>query len=131
MDSIWSPVFGMDENSLAFVRVGAISHNEVKLVARIPQESSLVPRQSDAFAYNSTAYPATEGILPEDEFTGAKVAYRPTKPLGKWMVGPEIHTSEASDWVSTVKLDGLWASTEYECEIFSHSASSISIAHIR
>lgn len=129
MDSIWTPVFGMDENSLAFVRVGAISHNEVKLVARIPQESSLVPRQSDAFAYNSTAYPATEGILPEDEFTGAKVAYRPTKPLGKWMVGPEIHTSEASDWVSTVKLDGLWASTEYECEIYSHFASSISIAH--
>ncbi|GAA6061748.1 hypothetical protein JCM10212_000481, partial [Sporobolomyces blumeae] len=129
MDAIWTPVFGMDESSLAFVRVGAVSHNSVKLVARIPPESTMIPR-ADAVAandplaafgatYNSTSTVAStastgDGLLPEDDFSGAKVAYRPTKPLGKWIVGPEIHTSEANDWVATVKLDGLWASTEYE-----------------
>lgn len=122
MDAIWTPVFGMDEHSLAFARVGAVSHNEVKIVARIPAESSLVPHQSDALAYNST-FPVSEGLLPEDDFTGAKIVYRPTKPLGKWIAGPDILTSEANDWVSTVKLEGLWASTEYEC-MSSHSHSS-------
>lgn len=114
MDAIWTPVFGMDENSLAFARIGAISHNEVKIVARIPSESSLIPHQSDALAYNTT-FSVADGLLPQDDFSGAKLAYRPTKPLGKWIAGPDILTTEANDWVATVKLDGLWASTEYEC----------------
>ncbi|GAA5997331.1 hypothetical protein JCM5350_002349 [Sporobolomyces pararoseus] len=127
MDAIWTPVFGMDETSLAFARVGAISHNQVKIVARIPPESSLVPRQSDAIAYNSTFSTVTEGLLPEDDFSGAKLAYRPTKPLGKWIAGPDVLTSEANDWVSTVKLDGLWASTEYEYRLL--RPSTLQIAH--
>ncbi|GAA5829024.1 hypothetical protein JCM3766R1_003908 [Sporobolomyces carnicolor] len=126
MDAIWTPVFGMDEHSLAFARVGAVSHNEVKIVARIPAESSLVPHQSDALAYNST-FPVSEGLLPEDDFTGAKIVYRPTKPLGKWIAGPDILTSEANDWVSTVKLEGLWASTEYEYRLL--RPSTLQIAH--
>ncbi|CEQ42243.1 SPOSA6832_04021 [Sporobolomyces salmonicolor] len=115
MDAIWTPVFGMDEASLAFVRVGAVSHNTVKLVARIPPESSLIPGLVGAVINDTaTAATASEGFLPVDDFQGAKVVYRPTKPLGKWIAGPEIHTSEENDWVNTVKLDGLWASTEYE-----------------
>lgn len=122
MDAIFSPIYGMDEHSLAFARVGAITHSSVKLVARIPSTSSLVPAADAAVtpifagvvpANNSD--PATDAFLPEDEFVGAKVVYRPTKPLGKWMYGPEIHTREDHDWVATVKLDGLWAATEYEC----------------
>ncbi|GAA5962459.1 hypothetical protein JCM21900_006400 [Sporobolomyces salmonicolor] len=115
MDAIWTPVFGMDEASLAFVRVGAVSHNTVKLIARIPPESSLIPGLVGAVVNDTaTAATASEGFLPVDDFPGAKVVYRPTKPLGKWIAGPEIHTSEENDWVNTVKLDGLWASTEYE-----------------
>ncbi|GAA5858269.1 hypothetical protein JCM1840_001122 [Sporobolomyces johnsonii] len=115
MDAIWTPVIWMDETSLAFVRVGAVSHNTVKLIARIPPESSLIPGLVGAVVNNTaTAATASEGFLPVDDFQGAKVVYRPTKPLGKWIAGPEIHTSEGSDWVNTVKLDGLWASTEYE-----------------
>ncbi|GAA5902665.1 hypothetical protein JCM8208_007035 [Rhodotorula glutinis] len=121
MDAIFSPIYAMDEQSLAFARVGAITHDSVKLVARIPSTSSLVPAADAAVtpifagvvpANNSD--PATDAFLPEDEFVGAKVVYRPTKPLGKWMYGPEIHTHEDHDWVATVKLDGLWAATEYE-----------------
>ncbi|GAA6012699.1 hypothetical protein JCM11491_002534 [Sporobolomyces phaffii] len=126
MDAIWTPVFGMDETSLAFARVGALSHNQVKIVARIPPESSLVPREADALSYNAT-FSVTEGLLPEDDFVGGKLLYRPTKPIGKWIAGPDIITSEANDWVSTVKLEGLWASTEYEYRLL--RPSSLQIAH--
>ncbi|BGO98057.1 hypothetical protein NBRC10513v2_002058 [Rhodotorula toruloides] len=115
-DFIWTPIFGMDHTDLAFVRVGAVSHTSVKLVARIPPSSSLLvqpPIVAGVVPANNSE-PAIEGFLPEDEFVGAKVVYRPTKPLGKWIQGPEIRTKEADDWVSTVKVDGLWASTEYE-----------------
>lgn len=136
MDAIFTPIFGMDEHSLAFARVGAITHDSVKLVARIPSTSSLVPAADAAVtpiiagvvpANNSE--PATDAFLPEDEFVGAKVVYRPTKPLGKWTYGPEIHTSADHDWVATVRLDGLWAATEYECASFlpSRSPSSSSL----
>ncbi|GAA5929516.1 alkaline phosphatase D family protein [Sporobolomyces koalae] len=126
MDAIWTPIFGMDEASLAFARVGAVSHNEVKLVARIPAQTSLVPQQPDSFAYN-TSLSVSEGLLPEDDFSGAKLAYRPTKPLGKWIAGPDFVTSEANDWVATIKLEGLWASTEYEYRLL--RPSSLQVAH--
>ncbi|GAA6049009.1 hypothetical protein JCM3770_005437 [Rhodotorula araucariae] len=121
MDAIFTPIWGMDEDALAFVRVGAITHDSVKLVACIPSTSSLVPAADAAVTpivagvvpANNSA-PATDTFLPEDEFVGAKVVYRPTKPLGKWIYGPEIRTGEANDWVATVKVDGLWAATEYE-----------------
>ncbi|GAA5976523.1 hypothetical protein JCM10908_005530 [Rhodotorula pacifica] len=117
LDALLSPIIGMEQSSLAFARIGAVSHSSVKLVARIPPASSFlttaVPIVAGVVPANNTE-PAVESFLPEDEFVGAKVVYRPTKPIGKWMVGPEIRTAEEDDWVSTVKLDGLWAATEYE-----------------
>lgn len=117
IDAIVSPIVGMEQSSLAFARVGAISHSSVKLVARIPPASSLltaVPIVAGVVPANNSE-PAIEKFLPDDEFIGAKVMYRPTKPIGKWMAGPEIRTTAEDDWVSTVNLDGLWAATEYEC----------------
>lgn len=117
LDMLLSPILGMEQSGLAFARVGAVSHSSVKLIARIPPASSLIapaPIVAGVVPANNSD-PAVEGFLPEDEFIGAKVVYRPTKPIGKWMVGPEIRTAEENDWVSTVNLDGLWAATEYEC----------------
>lgn len=123
MDAIWTPIFAMDEASLAFARIGAVSHNAVKLTARIPPPSPLVaaaaagvtPIVAGVVPANNSDPLADDELLAEDEFVGAKVIYRPTKPLGKWISGPEIHTQEADDWVATVNVDGLWAATEYEC----------------
>ncbi|GAA6000157.1 hypothetical protein JCM10207_007883 [Rhodosporidiobolus poonsookiae] len=114
VDCIWTPVYSMDEKDLAFARIGAVSHNAVKLTARIPPESSLV---GHAAPFVNGVVPANNsdgGFLPVEDFQGAKVIYRPTKPIGKWINGPNIVTREETDWVSTVKIDGLWASTEYE-----------------
>ena len=120
LDALLSPIIGMEQSSLAFARIGAVSHSSVKLVARIPPASSLLtaaPIVAGVIPANNSE-PAVDVFLPEDEFVGAKVVYRPTKPIGKWMVGPEIRTTEENDWVSTVKIDGLWAATEYECRFF-------------
>ncbi|GJN87143.1 hypothetical protein Rhopal_000088-T1 [Rhodotorula paludigena] len=122
MDAIWTPIFAMDESSLAFARIGAVSHNAVKLTARIPPPSPLVaaaaagvtPIVAGVVPANNSDPLADDELLAEDEFVGAKVIYRPTKPLGKWTSGPEIHTHEVDDWVATVNVDGLWAATEYE-----------------
>lgn len=98
----------MEESSLAFVRVGEIASGGIKISARVPPRVLL-----------RTASPVngTEDEVREDvEGEGARVAYRTTKPLGKWVLGPMIETSEEADWVATVALDGLFASTSYECE---------------
>ncbi|KAM0754931.1 Metallo-dependent phosphatase [Meredithblackwellia eburnea MCA 4105] len=84
----------MQEHDLSFVRVGAVDHKSARLVARIPP-FPLVPDN-------------------DQKGTGARVAYRPTKPVGRWIMGPEIKVSADRDWVGAVTVDGLWASTEYE-----------------
>jgi alkaline phosphatase D len=125
LDALWSPILGMDGASLAFVRVGAVDYHSVKISARIPPESSLV-HQSDTGAGNTTG--GEEAFLPVDEFQGARIVYRPTKPLGKWIAGGELHVEEAKDWVGVLKIDGLWAQTEYECA-FSRQPASHFTAH--
>ncbi|GAA5994064.1 hypothetical protein JCM11641_005961 [Rhodosporidiobolus odoratus] len=119
LDFTWTPIFGMDESALAFARIGAVSHNAVKLTARIPPESSLINTLSASTGpIVAGVLPANNsdgGFLPAEDFSGARVIYRPTTPVqGKWEVGPDLITKEEEDWVATVKLEGLWAATEYE-----------------
>lgn len=77
LDSLWSPIWGMKEDDLAFVRVGLVDHQSVKLLARVPPLPVAAP-------VNETAPDGlwTAEVAPD---TGAKVAYRPTKPVGRWM----------------------------------------------
>ncbi|GAA5893024.1 hypothetical protein JCM6882_006918 [Rhodosporidiobolus microsporus] len=115
LDMTWTPYFGMHETDLAFARIGAVGHNSVKLTARIPPESALIPSTGPLVAGVVPANNSDGGFLPEDDFQGAKVVYRPTKPaLGRWTAGPDLVAKEEDDWVATVKIEGLWAQTEYE-----------------
>ncbi|KAI5479069.1 alkaline phosphatase D [Pseudohyphozyma bogoriensis] len=114
LDSIWTPVLGMAESDLTFVRVGAVDHTSAKIIARIPPESTFIA------PFNTTS----EGLLAEDEGRAAKVAFRPTKPLGKWQYGPEIVVDEEKDWTGLVKLEGLYANTEYEYRLLLPSLSN-------
>ncbi|ORY79287.1 PhoD-like phosphatase-domain-containing protein [Leucosporidium creatinivorum] len=110
----------MDEHALAFARVGAVDHHSVKIAARVPPSSSLlIPH-----AVNTTA--EGEEFLPVDEYSGVKVVYRPTKPLGKWISGTDLIVDESKDWTGVVRIDGLWASTEYEFRLLRPSLTAAS-----
>ncbi|KAK4704478.1 alkaline phosphatase D, partial [Phenoliferia sp. Uapishka_3] len=105
-DLLWRPIVGMNELDLAFARVGMVDHQSVKILARIP------PVEALASPVNTTS----EGLWQAEQTpeAGAKVAYRPTKPIGRWIMGPTIQVSNNTDWTGIVRIDGLWASTEYE-----------------
>ncbi|KAK4051877.1 hypothetical protein OIV83_002582 [Microbotryomycetes sp. JL201] len=118
-DSLWSPILGMHENDLAFARVGAVDHRSAKIIARIPP---LSPSAVVSGANQSLV----EDILPDEDFAGAKLIYRPTKPLGKWTTGIDVHVDEQHDWTGFVKIQGLWASTEYEFRLL---RASLAAAH--
>lgn len=106
----------MNETDLSFARVGAVSHDSVKIVARVPPPM-IDGVLAGGLQVSENVSTTKEGFLTEEvvEARGAKVAYRPTRPLGKWIIGPEIDVSEEKDWTGVVKLEGLYASTEYEC----------------
>ncbi|KAL8286840.1 hypothetical protein RQP46_003846 [Phenoliferia psychrophenolica] len=106
LDALWSPILGMQEHDLAFARVGQVDHSSVKILARIPPLATVVT------PVNTTS----EGLWQTEQTpgAGAKLAYRPSKPLGRWIMGPTLEVSEESDWTGVVRLDGLYASTEYE-----------------
>ncbi|GAA5838395.1 hypothetical protein JCM11251_004924 [Rhodosporidiobolus azoricus] len=115
LDMTWAPYFGMQEADLAFARIGHVSHNSVKLVARIPPSASLIPSTGPIVAGVVPANNSDGGFLPVEDFQGAKLVYRVASPqVGKWQAGPDVVTTERKDWVATVKIEGLWAGTEYE-----------------
>ncbi|KAM0788353.1 hypothetical protein ACM66B_001494 [Microbotryomycetes sp. NB124-2] len=118
-DSLWSPILGMNESDLAFARVGAVDHRSAKIIARVPP----LPTAAVVSGANQSL---VQDILPDEDFAGAKLIYRPTKPLGKWATGIDIHVDEQHDWTGAVKIDGLWASTEYEFRLL---RASLSAAH--
>ncbi|GAA5931760.1 hypothetical protein JCM10213_005849 [Rhodosporidiobolus nylandii] len=124
MDYIFTPIYGMDESALSFARIGAVSHDSVKLTARIPPLSSLTASTGAFVAGVVPANNTDGGFLPIEEFQGARLVYRPTKPLGQWIAGPDIVTKEEDDWVSTVKISGLWAATEYEYRLLRPAVST-------
>lgn len=115
VDSVWSPILAMNESGLSFVRVGAVDHHSAKIVARIPPTTSF-SASAPVNSLNGSTASFDEDLVPAEDFAGAKLVYRPTKPLGKWISGTEIRVNETRDFTGTVKVDGLWASTEYECE---------------
>ena len=70
---------------LAYTRVGAVGDTFVKISARARTNET------------------------------ARVIFRPTLPLGAWQIGTELVFAPEHDFVSNVRLDGLVASTQYEC----------------
>ncbi|GAA6040725.1 hypothetical protein JCM8097_000896 [Rhodosporidiobolus ruineniae] len=132
LDYTFTPLFFQSEADLSFARIGHVSHHSAKLTARIPPSSafSLLTHGQSTGPLVAGVVPANNsdgGFLPHDydEFHGAKVAYRPTKPAGgRWELGPEIRTLERDDWVGTVKLEGLWAATEYEYRLLRPTLST-------
>lgn len=100
----------MEEQDLTFVRPGHVTHHSVSLQARIPPSSY----PTSPFTQFETESDEQEvGEL--NEFQGAKVEYRATRPVGKWIKGGKLVVEEESDWTGVLKIDDLWSSTEYEC----------------
>lgn len=86
--------------AVTFTRVGALYPDAAKVVVRYPLQN------------------ATEHHL--------RVLYRQVGQIDtgetlNWKEGPSVNLTSDTDWISTVRLGGLWPSTSYECEfLFRH-----------
>ncbi|KXN87721.1 hypothetical protein AN958_08197 [Leucoagaricus sp. SymC.cos] len=80
-------------SDVRFSRVGAVYPNGAKIAVRYPFPPSLH---------------ASVSIL------WREVHSVPNGTHSAWQQGPTLNLTEASDWVSTTKLDGLWPQTSYE-----------------
>lgn len=102
LDLLWTPILFHDHHDLAFSRVGSVTHSSVKLLTRIPPS-------------NETG---------DVDFAGARVAMRPTSPLGKWNVLREpLVVDETRDWTGVLEIAGLYSATEYEVRLLLPSTS--------
>lgn len=139
LDFQFTPKFGLNLHDTTFVRVGAVSDTSVKLVARVP--ASLFPKlplvkdSSNEYAgfaqENNDTLQAIPGksvidsmiaatlpvTTPASVANSAKLIYRPTKPAGAWHLAGCISPSPETDYVSTITLNGLLPSTQYEYAI--------------
>ncbi|SCV67741.1 BQ2448_5352 [Microbotryum intermedium] len=112
LDVLWTPILGQHEHDLAFARVGAVDHMSTKIFARVPPVDTALTAEP----LQSTNESILSAVLGDqvDSFAGARVVYRPTKPLGKWIDGGDLRVEENRDYTGVLHLKGLWAQTEYE-----------------
>ena len=93
VDFVVEPYFD-DAKDVVYTRIGAVYPDAAKVVVRYP-------------AVNATT-------------NTVHIAWRPAGPLFSgdlsWRDGPAVELTPEDDWVKTIKLHGLWPSTEYECE---------------
>ena len=111
MDFIFTPIIGLDQDDLAFIRVGAVSHSTARLLARVP------PPDWPASAAAANATDPAVAELPAPTPHDPRVVYRPTKPIGKWLPGPPLLVTSEHDWTAVVQLARLWPGTEYEYRV--------------
>lgn len=81
-------------SDVVFTRVGALYPDSAKIVVRYPSTN------------------ATENLV--------RIVWRQaddkTESDAPWREGPVANLSAEHDWVQTVRLQGLWPTTQYECE---------------
>lgn len=84
-----------DAHDVVFTRVGAVYPDAARIVVRYPNEN------------------ATDALV--------NVLWRQVTAYGNpaWTAGPTVNLTQERDWTSTGTLDGLWPSTNYECELTS------------
>jgi alkaline phosphatase D len=95
---------------LSFTRIGTVTDKSVRVFIRTPSPQS---------AENE-----------EVRDNQVRIIYRPTKPLGQWIMGPQVTLERERDWTGIGEIKGLLPSTEYECRSIS-SSSSILLSLIR
>ena len=101
MDLVLEPYFD-DARDVIFTRVGAIYPDSARIVVRYPHENTLNATVSIVWR-QITAY--------EDS---------------AWVTGPIVNLMQDNDWISTGVVDGLWPSTNYECQFVREFAMLLS-----
>lgn len=134
LDATFRPLLPLSSSQvedLAFVRIGATGEEWVKVAARIPpllrptqhHSSKLIDLVSKVGVESKEEEEDVKTTV--ERIVGAKVIYRPTQPVGKWIVGPLIEVEEERDWTGVVKVDNLFPGTEYECASTCSRASAL------
>ena len=114
LDFQLTPLLLLKAHETTFIRVGAVSHSSVKLVARLPP--SLYARQ------NASARLEPDNIRRKSRFMidtlvhaeGIRVVYRPSRSASSWQYGGLLSPSNETDYVGVLELTGLAPSTEYQ-----------------
>ncbi|SGY16853.1 BQ5605_C012g07010 [Microbotryum silenes-dioicae] len=122
LDALWTPILGQHEHDLAFARVGAVDHMSAKVFARVPPVHTALTAEAVQSTNDTTLFAVLSDQV--DSFAGARVVYRPTKPLGKWIDGGDLRVEENRDYTGVLHLKGLWAQTEYEFRLLRPTLSS-------
>ena len=88
---VFYPLYDNAE-AVAFTRIGAVYPDSVKIAVRYPPTSNLSEHN-------------------------VQVSWRQKSSTseGHWQDGPIAHLRPENDWIDTVKLEGLWPHTSYEC----------------
>jgi alkaline phosphatase D len=100
---------------VTFTRVGAVYPDAAKVVIRYPP---VKPSKLTQVSGNITAAEVVESI--DDRLNEVRIQWRqfPTTPASvqteNWKDGPIVSLTAENDWVSTVRLSGLYPSTIYE-----------------
>lgn len=97
LDSTFRTTVFYAEEDLSFSRVGAVGETWAKVHVRIPPND--LNSNLDGTIYQTT---------------GAQLVYRPMKPIGNWLLGPALITSNSTDWTTVGKIDQLSPGQTYE-----------------
>ncbi|KAL7008243.1 hypothetical protein EMMF5_002425 [Cystobasidiomycetes sp. EMM_F5] len=136
LDFQLTPLLFLPAHDTTFIRVGAIAHDSVKLVARLPPyvytrhngtSSSLLPKgtkRQRRGIYETLAQPE-----------GVRVVYRPTRPAGPWHYAGLLAPGNESDYVGVLELHNLRPSTEYEYALalppVGHKSTLLGLSHAK
>lgn len=94
-------------SSVTFTRVGALYPDSAKITVRYPQVGANETQVQVVWRQAST-----NNVQPA------------------WKAGPTAQLSEQRDWVNTVRLNGLWPSTTYECKFILSNMFPLTQIHV-
>ncbi|PLW21230.1 hypothetical protein PCANC_05410 [Puccinia coronata f. sp. avenae] len=84
------------QEDLSFSRVGAIGETWAKVHVRIPPIMNHITEHE------------------QESVAGAQLVYRPMKPIGNWIPGPSLITTNLTDWTTVGQIENLSPGRAYE-----------------
>lgn len=91
------------QEDLSFSRVGSVGESWVKIHVRIPPTTTA---GADLMHQRDKEQAST--------VVGAQLIYRPMRPVGNWIPGPTLITTNETDWTTVGKIDQLLPGKAYE-----------------
>ncbi|CAH7682443.1 PhoD-like phosphatase-domain-containing protein [Phakopsora pachyrhizi] len=121
LDATFRTLIFYGQEDLSFSRIGAVGESWAKIHVRIPQNT---PNSLSHNLNHHLSNQQVEGSHPVGP-AGARVIFRPLQPIGNWITGPELVTSNSTDWNTVAKLENLWPGTTYEYRLTKLNSTNV------